>query len=344
MYFVAEELREIMAQLGFRTIKEMVGQTKKINAKTAIDHYKAKSLDLAAILHQPAMEHKSTLSNIEPQNHNLENVLDMKIIRDAKGAIKNQLKTTLSYHIKNTDRTVGAITSNEISKLHGEEGLPEDTIRLNFKGSAGQSFGAFATRGLTMTVEGETNDYLGKGLSGAKIIIKKPPKADFAAEDNIITGNVSFYGAIKGEAYINGIAGERFAVRNSGITAVVEGVGDHGCEYMTGGKIVVLGKTGRNFAAGMSGGIAYVYDKERKFSQGLCNMEMVDLDPLDEKDQHELKQFIENHKVYTESKLASKLLSAWNTEVKHFIKVFPTDYKKALERIAKETRVEQLTA
>ncbi|MDH5414310.1 MAG: glutamate synthase subunit alpha, partial [Flavobacteriaceae bacterium] len=344
MYFVAEELREIMAQLGFRTIKEMVGQTKKINAKTAIDHYKAKSIDLAAILHQPAMEHKSTLSNIEPQNHNLENVLDMKIIRDAKGAIKNQLKTTLSYHIKNTDRTVGAITSNEISKLHGEDGLPEDTIRLNFKGSAGQSFGAFATKGLTMTVEGETNDYLGKGLSGAKIIIKKPPKADFAAEDNIITGNVSFYGAIKGEAYINGIAGERFAVRNSGITAVVEGVGDHGCEYMTGGKIVVLGKTGRNFAAGMSGGIAYVYDKEQKFSQGLCNMEMVDLDPLDKKDQHELKKFIENHKEYTDSKLASKLLSAWNTEVKHFIKVFPTDYKKALARIMKETRVEQLTA
>ena len=344
MYFVAEELREIMAQLGFRTIKEMVGQTKKINAKTAIDHYKAKSIDLAAILHQPAMERKSTLSNIEPQNHNLENVLDMKIIRDAKGAIKNQLKTTLSYHIKNTDRAVGAITSNEISKLHGEEGLPEDTIRLNFKGSAGQSFGAFATKGLTMTVEGETNDYLGKGLSGGKIIIKKPPKADFVAEDNIITGNVSFYGAIKGEAYINGIAGERFAVRNSGITAVVEGVGDHGCEYMTGGKIVVLGKTGRNFAAGMSGGIAYVYDKEQKFSQGLCNMEMVDLDPLDEKDQTELKQFIENHKEYTDSKLASKLLSAWNSEVKHFIKVFPTDYKKALERIAKETKVEQLTA
>ncbi len=236
-----------------------------------------------------------------------------------------------------------AITSNEISKLHGEEGLPENTLNLNFKGSAGQSFGAFAAKGLTMTVEGETNDYLGKGLSGGKIIIKKPIEADFVAEENIIIGNVCFYGAIRGEAYINGIAGERFAVRNSGINAVVEGVGDHGCEYMTGGKVVVLGKTGRNFAAGMSGGIAYVYDKDHKFSKGLCNMEMVDLDPLTKKDQNDLKHLIENHKIYTDSKLATKLLDDWSTSIKHFIKVFPIDYKKALERISNEANTEQLT-
>ena len=344
MYFVAEELREIMAQLGFRTIKEMVGQTKKINPISAVDHYKAKSIDLSAILHQPQMEGHTILSNSEKQNHNLENVLDLNIIRDAKAAIKNKITTSLNYKIQNTDRAVGAITSNEISKLHGEEGLPENTINLNFKGSAGQSFGAFATKGLTMIVEGETNDYLGKGLSGAKIIIKKPRTADFIAEENIIAGNVCFYGAIKGEAYINGMAGERFAVRNSGIKAVVEGVGDHGCEYMTGGTVVVLGKTGRNFAAGMSGGVAYVYDKDNKFSKGLCNMEMVDLDPLTETDQNDLRRLIESHQIFTESKLATKLLDDWGTSIKHFIKVFPTDYKKALERIANETKVEQLTA
>jgi glutamate synthase (ferredoxin) len=344
MYFVAEELREIMAQLGFRTIKEMVGQTKKINSISAIDHYKAKSIDLSAILFQPQMEGHTILSNSEKQNHNLENVLDLKIIRDAKAAIKNKITTSLNYKIQNTDRAVGAITSNEISKLHGEEGLPENTINLNFKGSAGQSFGAFATKGLTMVVEGETNDYLGKGLSGAKIIIKKPRAADFIAEKNIIAGNVCFYGAIKGEAYINGMAGERFAVRNSGIKAVVEGVGDHGCEYMTGGTVVVLGKTGRNFAAGMSGGIAYVYDKDNQFSKGLCNMEMVDLEPLNETDNNDLKQLIESHQKFTESTLATKLLDDWDTSIKHFIKVFPTDYKKALERIANETKVEQLTA
>jgi glutamate synthase (ferredoxin) len=214
MYFVAEELRQIMAQLGFRTIKEMVGQTKKINANSAIDHYKAKGLDLSAILHQPNMEGQTILSNIERQNHHLENVLDMRILSDAKAAINNKIKTSLSYPIQNTDRSVGAIMSNEISKLHGEDGLPENTLNLSFKGSAGQSFGAFATKGLTMRVEGETNDYLGKGLSGAKIIIQKPEEATFIAEENIIVGNVCFYGAVSGEAYINGIAGERFAVRN----------------------------------------------------------------------------------------------------------------------------------
>ncbi|AOW20347.1 glutamate synthase large subunit [Urechidicola croceus] len=344
MYFVAEELRQIMAQLGFRTIKEMVGQTKKINANPAIEHYKAQGIDLSAILHQPKMEGKKNLSNSEKQNHNLENVLDMTILNDATAAINNKKVKNLNYDIQNTDRSVGAIVSNEISKIHGAEGLPENTLNLTFKGSAGQSFGAFATKGLTMIVDGETNDYLGKGLSGAKIIVKKPKEATFIAEDNIITGNVSFYGAVKGEAYINGIAGERFCVRNSGITAVVEGIGDHGCEYMTGGKVVILGETGRNFAAGMSGGIAYVFDKDNKFANGLCNTEMVDLVTLNQEDEAELKELITKHQKYTESTLATKILNNWENHLKDFIKVYPTDYKNALERIAREKQEAQLTA
>ncbi len=344
MYFVAEELRGIMAQLGFRTIDEMVGQTQKLDSKTAQNHYKAQGLDLSAILYQPKVKGDSALFYKQPQNHNLYNVLDNKILSDAKAAIKNKQVMHLAYPIKNTNRTVGAITSHEISKLYGEDGLPKNTLNITFKGSAGQSFGAFATNGLTLKVIGETNDYLGKSLSGAKIIIKKPKEAVFKAEDNIIVGNVCFYGGISGEAYINGIAGERFCVRNSGITAVVEGVGDHGCEYMTGGKVVILGKTGRNFAAGMSGGIAYVYDNDKTFKNGLCNLEMVDLDPLNNTDKNELEELIKAHKKYTDSQLASKLLANWQTVSKHFVKVFPKDYKKALKRLAIEKDSAKMTA
>lgn len=344
MYFVAEELREIMAQLGFRTMDEMIGQVHKINPNPAIDHYKAKGIDLSAILHQPKTDNPNANINTQKQDHNLENVLDIRLINDAKLAINYKTETELQYNIRNTDRTVGAMISNEISKLHGEDGLPEDTLKITFKGSAGQSFGAFATKGLTLTVDGETNDYLGKGLSGAKIIIKKPEEADFIAENNIITGNVSFYGGINGEAYINGIAGERFAVRNSGITAVVEGVGDHGCEYMTGGMVINLGKTGRNFGAGMSGGIAYVYDKDQKFRTELCNLEMVDLLALSDEDSDELTDHIKKHIEYTESSLGKRLLDNWSEERKNFVKVYPTEYRKALERIAKEKEVELVTA
>jgi glutamate synthase (ferredoxin) len=344
MYFVAEELRQIMAQLGFRTVKEMVGQVHKIDTKKAINNYKTSGIDLSAILHIPQVEGNHILHNTEKQNHNLENVLDVTINRDSKAAIKHKIGTELHYKIQNTDRAVGAMISNEISKIHGKDGLPEDTLRLNFTGSAGQSFGAFTAKGVTMTVEGETNDYLGKGLSGGKIIIKKPAKADFIAEENVITGNVSFYGAVAGEAYINGLAGERFAVRNSGITSVVEGVGDHGCEYMTGGKVIILGKTGRNFAAGMSGGIAYIYDKDKTFAKNSCNLEMVDLDELTSADTSELKQLIEKHQKYTESTLAKKLLANWGNEIQHFVKVFPTDYKRALERLEKENKLAQKTA
>jgi glutamate synthase (ferredoxin) len=284
------------------------------------------------------------VKNSEKQDHNLENVLDFTILKDSHRALYRKEQMTLSYPIKNTNRTVGAIVSNEISKIYGHLGLPEDTLKMKFTGSAGQSFGAFGTHGLTFILEGNTNDYLGKGLSGAKLIIKKPAKADFLAENNIIVGNVCLFGAVAGQGYINGIAGERFAVRNSGATAVVEGVGDHCCEYMTGGKVVVLGKTGRNFAAGMSGGIAYVYDPENKFVNGLCNTETIEFEEVIEEDNAELKAIIEKHVAYTESQKGHELLADWNTSSKKFVKVMPTEYKRALKRLeTEEPMFEELT-
>ena len=343
-FYVAEELRKIMAQLGFRTLAEMVGQTHKINSNKAVKHYKAKGLDLSSILHRPTAYKSMIVKNTEEQDHNLENVLDFTILKDSHRALYRKEKMNLAYPIKNTNRTVGAIISNEISKIYGHLGLPEDTLNINFAGSAGQSFGAFGAFGLTFILEGNTNDYLGKGLSGAKLIIKKPAKADFLAENNIIVGNVCLFGAVNGQAYINGIAGERFAVRNSGATAVVEGVGDHCCEYMTGGKVVVLGKTGRNFAAGMSGGIAYVYDPENKFSNGLCNTETIEFENISEEDAAELKAIIEKHVLYTESKKGARLLADWNASLDNFVKVMPIEYKRALERLAtEEPMFEELT-
>ncbi|CAM4066372.1 glutamate synthase large subunit [Flavobacterium branchiophilum] len=336
MYFIAEELRQIMAQLGFRTLKEMVGQSQKLNVNKAIDHYKANGLDLSTILYKPEKAKEVPNCNTTTQDHALENVLDFDIIRAAIPSIYRKEKTRVTFNIKNTDRSVGAILSNEISKIYGAQGLPDDTILVDFTGSAGQSFGAFATKGLSFKIHGNCNDYLGKGLSGGKLIIKVPPTATFKPEENIIIGNVALYGAITGEAYINGMAGERFAVRNSGATAVVEGIGDHGCEYMTGGVVVVLGKTGRNFAAGMSGGVAYVFDDKKQFENGLCNKEMVALEPLEASDVTLIRKLIKNHSLYTNSPLAKKLLEDWDNQQKHFIKVMPVDYKKALERLAKE--------
>lgn len=336
MYFIAEELRQIMAQLGFRTLKEMVGQSQKLNVNKAIDHYKANGLDLSTILYKPEKAKEVPNYNTTTQDHALENVLDFDIIRAAIPSIYRKEKTRVTFNIKNTDRSVGAILSNEISKIYGAQGLPDDTILVDFTGSAGQSFGAFATKGLSFKIHGNCNDYLGKGLSGGKLIIKVPPTATFKPEENIIIGNVALYGAITGEAYINGMAGERFAVRNSGATAVVEGIGDHGCEYMTGGVVVVLGKTGRNFAAGMSGGVAYVFDDKKQFENGLCNKEMVALEPLEASDVTLIRKLIKNHSLYTNSPLAKKLLEDWDNQQKHFIKVMPVDYKKALERLAKE--------
>ncbi|KJD34166.1 glutamate synthase [Tamlana nanhaiensis] len=335
-YYIAEELRGIMAQLGFRTVDEMVGQTHKINANRAIKHYKAKGLDLSSILYRPSAYKHMTVKNTEKQDHELENVLDFTILKDSHRALYRKEKMTLQYPIRNTNRTVGAIVSNEISKIYGHLGLPEDTLNINFKGSAGQSFGAFGAHGLTFTLEGNTNDYLGKGLSGGKLIVKKPANADFVAEDNIIIGNVCLFGAVHGQAYINGIAGERFAVRNSGATAVVEGVGDHCCEYMTGGKVVVLGKTGRNFAAGMSGGIAFVYDPDNKFVNGLCNTETIEFEEVLTQDAEELKALIEKHVLYTNSNRGKELLENWETTQSKFVKVMPTEYKKALIRLETE--------
>jgi glutamate synthase (NADPH/NADH) large chain len=344
-YYVAEELRAIMAELGFRSLDEMVGQTHKINSNKAIKHYKAKGLDLSAILHRPAAYSDMPVKNHEKQDHNLENVLDFQILKDAHRALYRKEQMTLSYPIINTNRSVGAIVSNEISKIYGHLGLPEDTLNINFTGSAGQSLGAFGAHGLTFTVDGNTNDYLGKGLSGAKLIVKKPAEATFVAENNIIVGNVCLFGAVQGEAFINGIAGERFAVRNSGATAVVEGVGDHCCEYMTGGKVIVLGSTGRNFAAGMSGGIAYVFDPENKFTQGLCNEETIEFEEIDAEEGKELKALIERHVDYTNSNKASEILKDWEHNLSKFVKVMPIEYKRALKRLETEEKmVEELTA
>jgi glutamate synthase (ferredoxin) len=335
MYFVAEELRGIMAQLGFRTVDEMVGQSQKINMEDAIKNYKTKGINLSKILYKPNVPENTPLKNITTQDHNLENVIDFKILKEAKLAVEKKIKMSLSYKIKNTDRTVGTILSNEISKLYGAKGLPKDTLELNFKGAAGQSFGAFGTHGLSLIVDGNTNDYFGKGLSGAKIIVKVPKEADFKSEENIITGNVALYGATAGEAYINGIAGERFCVRNSGAQAVVEGVGDHGCEYMTGGTAIILGDVGRNFAAGMSGGTAYIY-KTKNFDKRNFNTEMIEFENPSDQDLDLVKTLIENHFTYTSSKVAEKILNDWKKESSNFVKIMPTEYKLALEKMAKE--------
>jgi len=344
MYFIAEELREIMAQLGFRTLKEMIGQSQKLNVNKAISHYKANGLDLTPILFKPEKANEVPNFNTTTQDHNLDHVLDFEIIKATIPSIYRKEKTRINFTIKNTDRSVGAILSNEISKIYGAQGLPEDTILIDFEGSAGQSFGAFATNGLSLKIHGNCNDYLGKGLSGGKLIIKVPQTATFKPEENIIIGNVALYGAITGEAYINGIAGERFCVRNSGANAVVEGIGDHGCEYMTGGTVVVLGKTGRNFAAGMSGGVAYVYDPNKLFENGLCNMEMVELETLEEGDVTKLRRLIKNHSMYTNSPLAKRILNDWENQQNHFIKVMPKDYKKALLRLSEEKQIATLIA
>jgi glutamate synthase (ferredoxin) len=335
MYFVAQELREIMSQLGFRTVDEMVGQSQKINMEDAVKNYKTKGINLSKILYKPNVPENTPLKNNTKQDHNLENVLDFTILKEAKLAIEKKVKMNLYYEIKNTDRTVGTIVSNEISKLYGAKGLPKDTLEINFKGAAGQSFGAFGAPGLTLTVSGNTNDYFGKGLSGSKIIVKIPKEASFKSEENVITGNVALYGATAGEAYINGIAGERFCVRNSGAIAVVEGVGDHGCEYMTGGTAIILGDIGRNFAAGMSGGVAYIY-KSTKFDKRNFNSEMIEFEDPSNQDLDLVKKLIENHFTYTSSKIAERFLNNWDKESKNFIKIMPTEYKLALEKMAKE--------
>jgi glutamate synthase (ferredoxin) len=336
MYFIAEELRQIMAELGFRSIDEMVGQSQKLNMKKAIEHFKAQGIDLSKILYKPEVPPQVMERNTQQQDHQLENVLDFDILSQAHPAVYRKEKQHLEYRIKNTNRTVGAILSNEISKIHGAGGLPKETLSLKFKGTAGQSFGGFATHGLFMKVEGAANDYFGKGLSGATLVAQVPEKSTFVPDKNIIIGNVALYGATKGEAYINGIAGERFCVRNSGATAVVEGIGDHGCEYMTGGVAVILGDFGRNFAAGMSGGIAYLYSEDGIFDEKKFNLEMVELEDLQDPDREALLGLLNNHVDYTHSPKAKQILKDWPESSKNFIKIMPTDYKRALEMMANQ--------
>ncbi len=340
MYFVAQELREIMANLGFRSIDEMVGQTQKLKAKTGIDDYKVKGINLDKLLYKPLSGDDDKLRNTSKQNHNLDSVLDFKILKVAKLSVNNKVKSSFEFNIKNTDRAVGALLSNEISKIHGEKGLSKNTLNITFNGSAGQSFGAFSVRGLNMTVYGNTNDYFGKSLSGATLAVRVPKESSIVSNENIIIGNVALYGAISGEAYINGIAGERFCVRNSGAKAVVEGVGDHGCEYMTGGTVLILGMIGRNFGAGMSGGIAYIYKEDKKSIKNF-NMEMIDLETPNIQDEDIIYEMLEDHFSNTNSEIAEKILSNWENEKKNFIKVMPKEYKIALERIAKE-KIDQL--
>lgn len=336
MYFVAQEMREIMAQLGFRTVDEMVGQVQKLDRNATIDQYKALGLDLSPILHKVETTGDQPFYNTETQDHDLEKALDFKIISQAHPALFRKEKTVLDLKITNEDRAVGAILSNEISKIYGVNGLPENTLKINFEGSAGQSFAAFATHGLTLAVTGNTNDYIGKGLSGAKVVVKVPVDATIVPEENVIIGNVAFYGATAGEAYINGKAGERFCVRNSGATAVVEGIGDHGCEYMTGGVAVILGNVGRNFGAGMSGGIAYVYDPESSLSRK-ANSEGLNFLKVDEsQDILQLRELVENHYNATLSPLAQRLLENWEKEISNFTKVLPEEYRQALLRLEEE--------
>jgi len=329
--FLVQELREIMAELGFRTVNEMIGQADCLEPRDNINHWKYSKLDLSSILYKEKASEYVGLYKQEEQDHGLFNVLNWKLLKAAQPALESLEKVKASFAIKNTDRTAGTILSNEITKIYKGEGLPENTIHIKFNGTAGQSFAAFNTKGVTLELEGDANDYFGKGLSGARLIIYPPRQASYVPEENIIIGNVAFYGATSGEAFIRGKAGERFCVRNSGAKVVVEGVGDHGCEYMTGGAAVILGATGRNFAAGMSGGLAYVYDVQSKFAT-ICNTEMVDIDPLDNEDVKALHELIQKHFNYTGSTVAQFVLSDFENQLKNFVKVFPKDYKKVLQQ------------
>jgi glutamate synthase (ferredoxin) len=336
MRFIAREMREIMASLGFRTVDEMVGRTDALEPRKAVQHWKARGLDLSPILHQPPVGPEVGRYRQIDQDHGLEKSLDLtRILELCRPAIERGEKVTAELEIQNVHRVVGTITGNEISKRYGANGLPDDTIQLKFNGSAGQSFGAFVPRGMTLELEGDANDYFGKGLSGGRLILYPPRRATFVPEENIIVGNVAFYGATAGEAFIRGMAGERFCVRNSGVNAVVEAVGDHGCEYMTGGRVVVLGPTGRNFAAGMSGGIAYVLDEAGDFERR-CNLQLVALEELEEPPEiEELRLMIKRHADYTHSQRAFKILALWEDYAPKFVKVMPRDYKRVLLSLKK---------
>jgi glutamate synthase (ferredoxin) len=332
MRFIAQEVREYMAELGFRTVEEMVGRSERIEMRRAVDHWKARNLDFSRILYKPTVPRSFGRTCSIPQDHGVERSLDATTLLPlARPAIEGGKKVEASLPIRNTNRVVGTMTGSEVTRRHGAAGLPPGTITFRFNGSAGQSFGAFVPRGMTLLLEGDANDYLGKGLSGGTLAVFPPRDAAFVPEENVVIGNVALYGATGGEAFIRGVAGERFAVRNSGASAVVEGVGDHGCEYMTGGTVAVLGRTGRNFAAGMSGGVAYVYDPDRTFAVS-CNKEMVGLTEVDEPEEvGALKALIERHVAVTGSELGRRLLGDWKATLPRFVKVLPHDYRRMVE-------------
>ncbi len=347
MNFIAQDVREIMAELGFKTFNEMVGQINLIKVDQAVEHYKAKGLDFSNILYMPDVNNSEALYASSKPKHDFSNTLDFDLIRQAEPSLEKMKKVKIEMPIKNRNRTVGTMLSYEISTRFGSKGLPDNTITCSFKGSAGQSFGAFLARGITFNLEGDANDYVGKGLSGGRIILTPPKESTFRPQNNIITGNVNLFGATSGEMFIRGKAGERFCVRNSGAYAVVEGVGDHACEYMTGGRVVILGNTGVNFAAGMSGGIAYVLDTDQLFDTR-CNLEMVELSPvIYEEESKFLYNMIKSHVELTQSAYAAEILHDWDEMLPQFVKVLPIDYKKALERLkdfqSKETELVTVT-
>jgi glutamate synthase domain-containing protein 3 len=335
-FYIAEEVREWMAKMGFRKMDDMVGRVDMIEMNNAISHWKARGLDFSSILYNPQVPGRVGRRCVMAQDHGLNEALDNTLIEQTKDAVEKGIKVDLAMPIRNVHRAVGAMLSGEIARQHGAAGLPCNTINIRFTGSAGQSFGAFLAAGVTLTLEGDSNDYVGKGLSGGQIIVFPPKTSTFAPEENILVGNTVLYGATSGFAFFNGVAGERFAVRNSGATTVVEGVGDHACEYMTNGTVVVLGKTGRNFAAGMSGGTAFVFDPEGEFVRVRCNKTAVDLEPIFEpEDVMLLESLLRKHVELTRSPLAGRILQGWPANLKHFVKVFPHEYKRILAKKAK---------
>jgi glutamate synthase (NADPH/NADH) large chain len=361
-FFVAEEVRELMAQMGIRKFEDLIGRSDLLDVRRGIKHWKAKGLDFSRVFHQPDMPKSVARRHAEEQDHGLAQALDNDLIAEAKEALDAMRVVTIETRIRNVNRSVGTMLSHEVAKRHGNAGLPDDTIRVKLLGTAGQSFGAFLAHGITFQLEGEGNDYVGKGLCGGRIIVKPSDDSKLVAEDNIVVGNTVLYGATGGECFFRGVAGERFAVRNSGAVAVVEGVGDHGCEYMTGGMVVVLGQTGRNFAAGMSGGVAYVLDEDGTFPQR-CNMSMVQLEAVPEEvaasetgevsahgrvnfnhlnkaDEAALRGKIEKHLRYTGSARARQILDNWATYLPKFVKVMPTEYRRALLEIAAQQQKE----
>jgi glutamate synthase (NADPH/NADH) large chain len=329
-FYVAEELRQIMAGLGFRKLAEMVGRADCIAPRTSGLGPKARRIDCSEILYRPKDAESSPNHCVQPQQHELADVLDQQLIVEAEPALSRKEQVTIERSIENHDRATGAMLSGQVARRYGNEGLPEDTISLKLSGNAGQSCGAWLAHGVTLELEGDANDYFAKGLSGGIVAVRPPPRSPFRADDQVIVGNVVLYGATSGRAFINGRAGERFAVRNSGAIAVVEGVGDHGCEYMTGGLVVILGTAGRNFAAGMSGGIAYAFDEDAMF-EARCNKDMVELVSMTSVDTQKVRELLEEHVRRTQSRKASELLSSWSTVAPKFVKLVPSEYRMALE-------------